>query len=103
MSRRSKFVQNSCYHQSTEYKAKIRERDNYTCQTCGGKLGEYGIRQLDVAHIIPFAVSKDSSPDNLRCLCHSCNRRENPPQRNALLPIDAWWEYIERLAQELPV
>ena len=101
MAPRPRFRQNTCYRQHKDYKAKIRERDNHTCQECGGKLGEHGIRQLGVAHIVPWIVSRDSSPDNLRTLCHSCNKREQAPQCNARLPIAQWSAKLERELQEL--
>ena len=70
------------YRQHTTFKAAIRERDGYRCQLCGcGIGGMCGLHwavvgQLDVAHIIPFKDGGLSTPDNLRTLCHSCNKRE---------------------------
>ena len=55
----------------------IRERDSYKCTRCGKtneqSLTNYG-RSLDVHHIIPFILSRDNSPNNLRALCLSCHR-----------------------------
>ena len=66
----------SCYRQSEELKEFVRKRDNYTCQLCG----EPG---WQVDHIIPWAVSHDSTLANLRTLCRACNTatRQIPPQR----------------------
>lgn len=45
---------------------KILERDNWICQICM----KYG---KCVDHIEPWRVSHNDSPENLRCLCRSCN------------------------------
>ena len=79
---------NKCYRQSEEYKNQIRERDHYTCQLCG----DYG-REID--HIVPFAVSHDSSPDNLRTLCKPCNLATRRQPKNAAMPVDDWFEYLK--------
>ena len=71
-----------------EYKDSIRERDNYTCQLCG-QSGN------DVDHIIPFHISGDSSPSNLRVLCHKCNligRRY--PRTNPFSSLEDWYQYL---------
>jgi len=84
----------TCYRQHKEYKRKIRERDGNRCQTCGSVLGENGVRQMDVAHVLPFAVSRDSSPTNLRTLCHSCNQRERTI-RPKYPTMSDYWRYLE--------
>lgn len=70
------------------YKRKIRERDNYTCQFCG----DYG-DQVD--HIIPYAISHDSSESNLRTLCRQCNTDTRRPRQNPALPLKEWYEWLE--------
>ena len=74
------------------YRRKIRERDNYTCQLCG-KPG------YDVDHIVPWHISHDSSPSNLRVLCHPCNligrRQTLPANRMRQLPMDEWGQYLK--------
>lgn len=81
------------YNQGRAFKKYIRERDNHTCQTCGGRVGEHGIRQMDVAHTVPFADCHETRPNNVRLLCHSCNQQERPRDR---LTIDDWWAGLER-------
>lgn len=70
------------YRQSSEYKAIILERDHHRCQVCGCALGQVcnlhyaPVTQLDVAHIVPWAETHDSTPSNMRAICHPCNKRE---------------------------
>jgi len=75
------------------YKDAIRERDNFTCQICGSP-------GYDVDHIIPFYLSHDSSPSNLRVLCHRCNligrRYTLPKGRMRRIPVDEYEDYIRR-------
>ena len=53
-----------------EFKRKIRNRDNYTCQKCGIR----GVR-LDVDHIRPFSLFPELRLDasNCRTLCRPCH------------------------------
>ncbi len=81
----------TAYRQSTKYKNAIRERDNHVCQLCG----DYG---NVVDHIVPFAVSHDSSPDNLRVLCRACNLKTRRKRYDARRNVDDWDRY---LAEEL--
>jgi len=69
------------------YKDKIRERDNHTCQLCGGP-------GHDVDHIIPWRISHDNSATNLRVLCHPCNvsLRRKPPAKT--IPFDEYRAYL---------
>lgn len=78
--------EHTTYHQRKTYKDKIRERDNYTCQLCG----QPG-REVD--HIIPYAISHDSSPTNLRCLCKACNLATRRQRYDAAMPDDEWEVY----------
>lgn len=50
----------------------IRERDNYTCQICGKQQGDIA---HDVHHI--DYDKKNSNPNNLITLCHSCHAKTN--------------------------
>ncbi len=79
---------NTCYRQRTTYKDKIRVRDKNTCQLCGAP-GEA------VDHIIPYAVSQDSSPSNLRLLCRSCNNRFRRERRDSAIPYAQWYDYLQ--------
>lgn len=49
---------------------KIKERDNWTCQSCGCDLHK---RKSNCHHIIPFIVSGNNSEDNLTTLCIPCH------------------------------
>ena len=75
-----------------EYKDLIRERDNFTCQICGGP-------GYDVDHIIPFHISYDSSPSNLRVLCHRCNLKSRrytlPEGRMRRISIEDYEGYLK--------
>ncbi len=71
------------------YKDAIRERDNHICQLCE----EPG---YDVDHIVPFYISHDSTPSNLRVLCHRCNLiGRRVPRANPFTSLDSWFDSIE--------
>ena len=80
-----------CYRQSQSLKETLRKRFNFTCQICG----QWG-KTID--HIIPWAVSHDSSIANLRVLCNACNlklrrvRRDANPHKT----IADYYAYLER-------
>jgi 5-methylcytosine-specific restriction endonuclease McrA len=79
------------------YKNKIRERDAYTCQLCGNPGRE-------VDHIIPWAISHDSSPSNLRVLCKSCNLKMREQRQRITIPEDQYESYLRsELARYEPV
>lgn len=63
---RGKLTGGKWYSQHIKVKQFIRERDNYTCQLCGAE-------GWQVDHIVPYAVSHDSTLSNLRVVCRSCN------------------------------
>lgn len=50
---------------------RVFKRDGRVCQVCGTDEGEFHID-----HVIPRKVGGDSSLDNLRVLCKSCNLRK---------------------------
>ncbi len=78
------------YRQSTNYKERIRRRDGHRCQLCGCRVGMVCDRhwaivtQIDVAHIVPFKDGGLSTPDNMRVVCHPCNKREGAGTQNHL-------------------
>ena len=74
----------SAYRQNQSLKKFIRERDSYTCRLCG-KQGWI------VDHIIPYAVSHDSTIGNLRVLCHACNLATRRPRKDAR-PSPVEWQ-----------
>lgn len=76
------------YQQRTKYKNSILERDGHTCQLCGQPAQE-------VDHIIPWAISHNSTLSNLRAVCIKCNRAIRLPRRDARLPLNEWYEKIE--------
>ena len=90
-----------------DLRAYIRERDNYTCQRCGCKLGEVcslhlaPVSRLDVAHIDsegPYIA------ENLRLLCHPCNQREGYASGKTIVAsnLDDWFAQIQELRNTLP-
>ena len=84
------------YRQHTALKDYIKSRDNNTCQICGAGLEA----RLEVDHIIPYAISRDSRIDNLRTLCTRCNRETRRKRVDSKLSEK---EYSEWLAEELAV
>lgn len=51
-------------------RARILERDNYTCQECGSQ------EHLCIDHVLPVSRGGDSSDENLQVLCLSCNTKK---------------------------
>ncbi len=76
------------YRQNQSLKKFIRERDNCTCQICGNA-------GWIVDHIIPWAISHDSSVSNLRVLCHSCNLKLRRRRKDARPMLEHWFADIE--------
>ena len=78
----------SAYRQNATFKAAIRQRDGNKCQLCGCSLGQVcdrhyaPVSQLDVAHIIPFKDGGPSTLENMRVVCHPCNKREGYGTQN---------------------
>lgn len=50
-------------------RARILERDGYTCQLCGQEA-------LTVDHIVPRRLGGQDNDDNLQALCSRCNTRK---------------------------
>ncbi len=78
------------YRQHSTFKAHIRERDGHRCQLCGCGIGEVcdshwaTVTQLDVAHVLSFKDGGLSTPDNMRVVCHPCNKREGYGTQHSL-------------------
>lgn len=77
------------YRQRRKYKNSILKRDDFTCQVCGGSAQE-------VDHILPWAISHDSSESNLRAICIECNRRLRRPRSDAnpFATLEDWYQYL---------
>lgn len=64
---------------SKETKARVLERNGYTCQMCGIGAGDIDpfnptrTIQLTMGHIVDKSKGGDDSPDNLRAVCTNCN------------------------------
>ena len=64
---------------SKETRARVLERNGYTCQMCGVAAGDPdpfgGSRtvRLTMGHIIDKSKGGDDSPNNLRAMCTNCN------------------------------
>ena len=52
----------------------IKERDNYTCCTCGNSIKQEPNLLLEVDHIKPIAKGGITEKSNLQTLCWRCNR-----------------------------
>jgi len=83
----------SGHQERTNYRESILERDHHICQVCGGEGNE-------VDHIIPWEVSHDRTPSNLRAICHTCNCKLRRKRKDARLPMSEWEQHIkEELAK----
>jgi len=76
------------YHQKGHFKQMILERDNHTCQICGSPAQE-------VDHIIPWRISHDSTPSNLRAICIKCNRARRQYRKGHALPWVEWCRWLD--------
>ena len=76
------------YRQHTRFKERIRDKFSHRCQLCGG----YG-DQVD--HVIPHAISHDSSEANLRVLCRACNLKTRRERYDAAMPADQWYAWLK--------
>ena len=52
----------------------IKERDHYTCCSCGNSIYKEPNLLLEVDHITPIALGGLTREDNLQTLCWKCNR-----------------------------
>ena len=58
----------------------VLDRDHFTCQYCGRRIGEPGVR-LHVDHRVPVSKGGDNAMSNLVTACEECNLGKS----NALL------------------
>ncbi len=79
---------------SKELRARVLERNGFTCQSCGSAAGDPdplgGSRtvRLTVGHIIDKSKGGDDSMQNLRAICSACNEGL---QNTALAKPDQIW------------
>lgn len=59
---------------TTRLRDQIKERDRYTCVSCGVSLAAEPHLLLEVDHIMPVSRGGLSVPENLQTLCWKCNR-----------------------------
>ena len=59
-------------------KARVRKRDNYTCQICGKKQSS---RLLAIHHKIPFRISQDNRLSNLISCCINCHGSQDTNEK----------------------
>ncbi len=57
---------------SDRLRYRVMKRDEFKCQTCGRTWSQGNILEID--HIIPWSKGGETTFDNLRTLCSSCNR-----------------------------
>lgn len=88
----SKTKGGKAYRQKEHLKDLVKWRDSFTCQICGWSYPDVAI---EVDHIIPWAISHDSTPGNLRVLCVQCNRLVRGDRCDARLPLDQYYEKLE--------
>lgn len=88
----SKTKGGKAYRQKESLKDLVKWRDNFTCQICGWS---YPDVTIEVDHIIPWAISHNSTPDNLQVLCVECNRLTRRPRYDASLPLDEYYQQFE--------
>lgn len=59
---------------TTKLRNEIKERDNYTCQSCNLSIYDEANLLLEIDHIIPLSKGGITSQENLQTLCWKCNR-----------------------------
>src|SRR5262249_18718382 len=65
----------------TTIKLEIKKRDAFRCLDCGMTEEEHVAltgQPLSVDHVIPYRISHDNSPHNLRTLCGFCHGKKTP-------------------------
>jgi hypothetical protein len=59
---------------TSHLRAKIKERDNYTCCNCSLSIEDEKNLLLEIDHIIPISKGGLTLENNLQTLCWRCNR-----------------------------
>jgi len=59
---------------TSRLRQKIKERDNFTCQTCGNSTSKEPNLLLEIDHKIPVSKGGLTEETNLQTLCWRCNR-----------------------------
>lgn len=62
---------------TTKLRRDIKERDQYTCQTCGLGVHHEPHLLIEVDHIIPVSRGGMTTEENLQALCWKCNRSKS--------------------------
>ena len=52
----------------------IKNRDNFTCCSCGNSIYDEPNLLLEIDHIIPVSKGGYTTEENLQTLCWKCNR-----------------------------
>jgi HNH endonuclease len=69
------------YFSSTEKRREIFERDKWTCQYCGEKIGS---ENSTLDHYIPRSKGGDNSKENLKAACLMCNSVKSGAKKSRL-------------------
>lgn len=78
----------------TDIRFEVYERDNYTCQYCGGKFSD---EMLSIDHLIPVSLGGHNEITNYVTCCRSCNSSK----RNT--PLEQFAKRINIQIESLPV
>ena len=52
----------------------IKQRDGFTCQSCGNSINKEPNLLLEIDHVVPVSKGGITSEENLQTLCWKCNR-----------------------------
>jgi len=82
---------------SKEVRAKVLERNGYTCQMCGAGAGDADpyhtgrTVRLTMGHIIDKSKGGDDTLDNLRAVCSNCNEglQNVAPEKPSFITLKA--------------
>ncbi|MBS5849843.1 MAG: HNH endonuclease [Clostridium sp.] len=55
----------------------IKERDHFTCCSCGNSIYAEPNLLLEIDHIIPVSKGGHTTEENLQTLCWKCNRAKS--------------------------